>query len=206
VTETLPLASPRDAEHGRRERPRYAAALSWWSALQPYREDGSPNPQADRGALARLRRAASPADILDEEAVFDLHRRLGFGRRSAAETLPQVAVVGAVLAHVREHDRERPPARAVGRQSLGDAGLETAAMSPLRMRRLLQAREPDDVLRQMRRLVDLADRRVDVGALAELILDWLNPERGDRARSLFAYDYYAAGGPKPGTATDRPHA
>lgn len=186
---------------------RYAAALAWWSAIQPMR-NGKPNPTADRGALARLRRAVAPIDIFDEELVFDLHKRLGFGRTRVEETLPRIAVTAAVLAHVREHDTARMPARAVGWQNLADARLDTAAMSPMRMRRLLQAREADDVLRQMRRLVELADRRLDVGALAVLILDWLDPGRGERARTLFAYEYYAAGGPPPGAADtdDRPQA
>ena len=90
--------------------------------------------------------------------------------------------------------------------AFADRDLDSAAMSPLRLRRLLQAREPDDLLRQMRRLVDLAGDPLDVGALATLILDWFDEERGDRVRTLFAYDYYAAGGDPPGASPATPTA
>ena len=201
TAETLPAAS--DAADDNSAAPsRYAVALAWWKALQPYRDDGKPNPRADRGALARLRHAAAVLDALDEEVVFDLHRRLGFGRYRADITLPAVAAVAAVLAHVREHDPKRRPARAVGRETIADADLQSARMKPLRMRRLLQARTSDEVLRQMRRLVQLAGNKVDVGALADLILDWLHPVRGDAARTRFAYDYYAAGASTPQAIAD----
>jgi len=179
-------------------------ARRWWQSLQPLRPDGTPNRDADRGALARLRRAATPLDILDEEAVFDLHRRLRFGRGKSDETLVHVAIAASVLAGVREHDPERKPARAAGRERFADRDLETAALSPGRLRRLLAARDPDEVHRQMRRLVDLCGPKLDVGALAVLILDWFDEERGRRARTRFAYDYYAASGPPPGAAPPAP--
>ena len=174
--------------------PRRDRAHRWWQRLQPRNDDDSPNPNADRGSLARLRRASTPTDILDEEAVFALHRSLGYGR---SDTFVPAAVAAAVLAHVRAHVPGRTPARAVGRTSFADRDLESAAMSPFRLRRLLQAREPDDVLRQMRRLVEIADRKLDVGALATLILDWFDERRADRVRTLFAFDYYDARGELP---------
>ena len=175
----------------------------WWQSLQPLRADGTSNPSADRGALARLRRAATPLDILDEEAVFDLHRRLRFGRGKSDRTLVTVAITASVLARVREHDPQRKPARAAGRERFADAELETAALSPGRLRRLLAARDPDEVHRQMRRLVDLCGPALDVGALGVLILDWFDDDRGRKARTRFAYDYYAASGSLPG-AGDNP--
>ncbi|UHC20437.1 type I-E CRISPR-associated protein Cse2/CasB (plasmid) [Methylobacterium currus] len=169
--------------------------------MQPLLPDGRPNLHADRGALARLRRASTPLDALDEAAVFALHRALGYGQARAEETLPLVAVAAAVLAHVRDHDPTAKPARAVGRASLADHTFETAALSPLRLKRLLQAREPEDLLRQMRRLVALARGRLDVGALAVLILDWGEEVRGPLLRSRFAYDYHAGAGDPPGFTT-----
>jgi len=171
-------------------------ARTWWRALQPYRDDGTANPTGDRAALARLRRMAEPRDALLEEAVVDLHRRLGFGRGRAQNTLPMVAVTAMVLAHVRQ-DGKRSPAQAVGRASFDDKEFETAAMKPLRFRRLLGAREPAEIAREMRRLVQLADGELDVGALAAAILDWPDPERGDRIRTRWAYDYLAAGAAAP---------
>lgn len=201
TAEILPTATDAADDHSARPS-RYAAALAWWKAFQPNRDDGKPNPRADRGALARLRHASAVLDALDEEVVFDLHRRLGFGRSRVDLTLPPVAVVAATLAHIRKHIANRSPARAVGRETLADTNLQSAKMKPLRMQRLLQARSPDDVLRQMRRLVHLAGSELDVGALAVLVLDWLHPERGDTARTRFAYDYYAAGASTPQAIAD----
>ncbi|ACL60257.1 type I-E CRISPR-associated protein Cse2/CasB [Methylobacterium nodulans] len=192
-------AGPSAADHDRRR-----AVRRWWQNLQPLRSDGTANPNADRAALARLRRASSVLDILDEAVVFSLHRALGYGRARAAETLVPVAVTAAVLAHVRAHDPAAKPARVVGRASLADHDYETACLSPLRLKRLLQAREPDDLLRQMRRLVALADRPLDVGALALLILGWADEERGPRIRSRFAYEYHAAAGDPPGSPAPLP--
>ncbi len=181
---------------------RWSKAVRWWRRLQPIIDD-KPNPLADRGALARLRRASTPLDVLDEEAVFDLHRTLGYGRGNADKTLVPVAIAASVLARVREHEPGRTPARAAGRERFADRELETARLSPGRLRRLLAAREPDEVLRQMRRLVDLCGPALDVGALAVLILDWFDDEeRGRKARTRFAYDYYAAAGDPPGAASD----
>ena len=178
-------------------------AVGWWRRLQPLRDDERPNPTANRSALARLRRASTPFDVLDEEAVFDLHRALGYGPGRAEDTLVPVAIAASVLARVRKHDPTRKPARVAGRERFADRDLESAKLSPGRLRRLLAAREPDDVLRQMRRFVDLCGPALDVGALAVLILDWFDEERGRKARTRFAYDYYAAGGDQPG-ATPNP--
>lgn len=181
---------------------RAAVVRAWWRALQPYR-NGAANPTGDRAALARLRRVADPREALVDEVVIDLHRRLGFGRGRAEETLPMVAVAAMALAHVRESD-SRSPAQAVGRATFEDKDFETAAMKPLRFRRLLGAREPGEIAREMRRLVQLADGELDVGALAAAILDWPHPERGDAVRTRWAYDYLAAGGAAPAPESSSP--
>ncbi len=179
-------------------RPAVESHAAGGGACSPYCPTVGRNPFTDRGALARLRRAATPLDVLDEAAVFALHRSLGYGQGRAGETLLPVATAAAVLAHVRSHDPAAKPARAVGRASLADHAYETAALSPQRLKRLLQAREPDDLLRQMRRLVALAPGHLDVGALAVLVLDWNDEGRGPRLRSRFAYDYHAGAGDLPG--------
>src|SRR4051812_12746720 len=76
-------------------------ARRWWEMLQQRTKDGAPNPAGDTAALARLRRAATPADAFEEPAVFDLYKKLGFGRGDVDRRLPRVAVAAAVLAHIR---------------------------------------------------------------------------------------------------------
>lgn len=178
-----------------------AIALNWWRGLQPNKPNGDPNPTADRATLARLRRAPDPTGILGERRVLDLYGRLGYSRGQVEELLPWVAVTAMVLAHVREHDPGRNPPRAVGPKR-GDGKGETARLKPLRFRRLLLTRDPPDVARDMRRLVDLADHsKLDVGKLAGALLSWGGP-RGDNIRTLWAYDYYDAGDSAPVASFD----
>ncbi|MEH3144197.1 MAG: type I-E CRISPR-associated protein Cse2/CasB [Methylobacterium frigidaeris] len=193
---TAPSApEPRSVPRNQRALP----ARRWWQRLPPGRA-GLPEPLLfDRGSRARLRRAHGPVDILDEPVVFALHRELGFGPQEADRTLIPVAVAACVLARIRTDAPGRGLASVLGRTRDGPQAL----LSPLRLKRLLTARDPDDLLRQMRRAVDLAgDRPVDVGGLAVTVLDWLDPDAGDRARSRFAYDYYAAEHATPGRPAD----
>ena len=173
-----------------------AAARRWWRALQPYDENGKANWTGDRGALARLRRASSPADALVEPAVLDLYRRLGF-RGLSGDRLALTAVVAITLAHARTEIRQHPAA-SVGRAAFADKEFETAAMKPMRFQRLLSARLPTDLVREMRRLIQLAGNEIDVGQLAADILKWRDDEVGDQVRTRWAYEYLAAGRDAPG--------
>ncbi len=175
----------------------------WWERLPPGRNGVDPRLLFDRGALARLRRASTPLDVLDEEVVYQLHHGLGYGRRQAADTLVPVAVAACVLARVAADNPARSLATVLGPPYGSRDGEPPPLLSPLRLKRLTAARDPDDLLRQMRRAVDLADDRpVDVAGLAETILDWLHPEHGDRVRATFAFDYHAAAHRPPGRASE----
>ena len=76
------------------------SARDWWRELQPSDEHGQPR-AGDRAALARLRRAATPADAIAEEPTLMLFRRLGLQSENYPR-LPRVAVMAMVLAHIRE--------------------------------------------------------------------------------------------------------
>jgi CRISPR system Cascade subunit CasB len=172
-----------------------SVAHAWWRALQPHDDQGRPNWSGDRGALARLRRASSPADSLVEPAVLDLYRKLGF-RGLSGERLALTAVAAMTLAHARKESRQHP-AQSVGRKRFEDKEFETAAMKPMRFQCLLSVRAPDDLVRHMRRLVQLAGNEIDVGRLAADILNWRDDEAGDRTRTRWAYEYLAAGRDAP---------
>jgi CRISPR system Cascade subunit CasB len=161
---------------------------AWWRDLQPQSHEGQPK-EGDRAALARLRRCPTPADAMVEEATLALFRRLGLGRADVGR-LPRVALIAMVLAHVRADAEGEPAARAVGRASLEDA--ESAKMSALRFRRLLAAWHDEELAQQMRRLVALADGRINVGDLAASLFFW-----GEKIRQRWTFEYYAAGAAAP---------
>ena len=147
-----------------------SAAFRWWRELNP--PDGVRSGR-QRAALARLRRAAKPVEIMLEPEALKLIARLPRDR-------DRVATLIGVLAHVRETD-QRTVARAVGRDALDD---DKAVLSEGRFRRLLQARQ-DELLEPMRRLVRLAGGKVNVEDLSGSILYW-----GDRVRKRWIFDYY----------------
>ena len=101
-------------------------AGAWWRGLQPYRADGSPNPTADRAALARLRRA-DLFETMEDEATFALLRRLG-GRGPAQ--LVERGLCAGVLATIRQDDQRASAARQLGVQP----GSDKPVLSTLRFR------------------------------------------------------------------------
>jgi CRISPR system Cascade subunit CasB len=161
-------------------------ARRWWETLQNTRKDGTANPARDPAALARLRRAATPIDALEEPSVFDLYKKLGFSRVDFERRLPRVAVTAAVLAHIRTDGGDKGFRRRFA-EMLGQGG-ERRLMSELRFKRLLAATEDQDLLVTFRRAVALAGKKdIDVGDVASSLLDW-----SERRRMRWAFDYYGA--------------
>jgi CRISPR system Cascade subunit CasB len=168
-----------------------SAAWTWWNSLQPH--DGHPG---DRAALARLRRCTTPLDAAIEPATVDLFKKLGFTHPE--KDLARVAVLAAVLAHVRNKENGRL-ARALGPRR--GAKADDALLKPLRFKRLMGARGPEEVLIGFRRIVQMLGRTANVNDLAKLILAWDQDDFGDRARVRFAFDYHNAGDFAPGAET-----
>lgn len=164
-------------------------ALSWWRALQP-REFGGRMLSGDRAALARLKRASSVADVMAEPATADLFLRLGFNHHDAEREWPRAAVIAAVLAHVRKLGHKKI-AHDIGALRCGDGSM--ALITPLRLKRLLAARTPDEVLTQFRRVTAILGHSADVRDLAMQLLAWTDGERGDLTRTRFAFDYHGVG-------------
>jgi CRISPR system Cascade subunit CasB len=161
------------------------AAAGWWRELQP---DPTTGHSGDRATLARLRRCATPAELMLEPATIVLFRRC---KADAAYDLPPVALVAGVLAHVRADDRAQSVARRVGPEAPEKP--ETALLKPLRFRWLMEARSADERLIVFRRLVALADRTLNVRDLAEALLDWREerPWSEERQRR-WVFDYWNA--------------
>ena len=100
-------------------------ACEWWRDLNP--KDASPSGHR-RAALARLRRAATPIEVMQEPEALRLVARL-------PRDPERVAILAGVLAFVRETD-DRPVARAVGRGHRDDD--KTALLTGLRFLPFLQ--------------------------------------------------------------------
>ena len=156
-----------------------SVVLGWWRTHLRPAEDTS----AARALRARLRRAASAAEALSEKPVFDLTERLPWLRAQPVA----LSTLVRVLAGVEAHDG-RSLASQLGGRSGPDA---SRAMSELRFQRLLRT-APEDLAVALRRALPLADARCHVGRLGRDILNWDDPERGERARIDWCFDYFNA--------------
>lgn len=157
-------------------RDRRCVIAAWWRANLGNRDSGRA-----RALAARLRRATG-VEALAEPEVHDLARRLGLHPGDAG----RLALLATVLAEVRTEAPERLARRLGGPEP---------ALSQLRFQRLLRARD-EEFAAQLRRALPMADRRCDVGALGRDLLGWDHPERGDRIRADWCFDYFGA--PRPG--------
>lgn len=154
-------------------------ALYWWRDLQDMR-DGKVNFLADRAARARLRRATR-GDAVSDEAVIALYHRIWGGVYSTAN-MERAVRIALVLAHVRVEDNRHRFGEA-----LGDGG-ENAVLKPLRFKRLLQAEDTEDIIREFRRAVNLLGNAANVRNLAALLLNWDD----EKNRTRFAFEYFGA--------------
>lgn len=173
-------------------------ALEWWRRYCHPRE-------GDAAARALLRRARGVTDALLVPAALDLVRRLGYAPAGGGSDDGRVAAaanLARVLAHVKEHDPGRRPMQQAGWLQFpgadrgGAQAVEQPRLSEQRFRRLLQSRRGELVL-AFTRLIALLGGTVNIPALAEDFLDWDHPERGDRVRRRWAFDYWAAASAAP---------
>lgn len=169
-------------------------AAAWWRELQPKDEQGERR-IGDRAALARLRRCATVMQAASEPATLALCRRLRVGEAD----LDRVALLAAVLAQAREERFDLTVARQIGVQQDN-----TATMSDLRFRRLLQADTLDERLTGFRRLVALAARKLNVADLAAGMWHWSDEK--ERRRWIYAYhdapSFQAGSEPMPSVTED----
>ena len=147
-------------------------AAKWWSDLlseEPSRRG------ARRAALARLRRAKTPIDVMQEPEALRLIRRL-------PRDPDRAAILAGVLAFVREPD-DQPIARVIGRESFDE---DKALMSEARFRRLLQT-PGNDLMDPLRRLIRLTKGKANVCDLSSSVLYW---DWGDGVKKRWIFEYY----------------
>ena len=153
--------------------PNSAAAERWWENLTSEDSEKKNTRGSRRAALARLRRAKNPLEILQEPEALRLIERI-------PRNPDRVAILAGVLAYVREQDPQ-PVGRAIGRDGLDD---ESAIMSEARFRRLLQV-PANELLDPMRRLVHLTKGKANVEDLSFAILNW-----GESVKKRWIFRYY----------------
>jgi CRISPR system Cascade subunit CasB len=161
-------------------------AWGWWRKLNPPPDSSQPG---DRAALAMLRRAAEPREIWLIDAYQDLRQRL----RAGNDLNDRVAVLAHVLAHVRDEPKPaRTFAAALGATPEGGTPLKDHVVSPLRFKRLIEARDPVDLMREFRRAVRLLGGSANVSDLAKSVLAW-----SDQTRKHWSFAYFGAASADP---------
>ncbi len=166
--------------------------VTWWHGLQP---DPEKKQLGNRAALACLRRCTNVTEALFEPQTQALVHQCGAKKDSE---LSRLALVAAVLAHVRANKTGACMARLIGPSDTSDSA--TALCKPVRFRRLLDTETYDDCLRSFRRLVVMAGEPLDVADLARSVMMWPREDTwddlaGDQVRRQWVYNYWNAGVP-----------
>jgi CRISPR system Cascade subunit CasB len=163
-------------------------ARRWWRELNPPEDSGR---SGDRAALAMLRRATELPEIWAIGAYHALRDQLHGGK----DEDNRIAVLAHVIAHVRDEPKPRRSfARALGAPPEGNADSSDAVMSPLRFKRLIEARDAPDLMREFRRAIHLLGSTANVSDLARSILAW-----NDKTRRRWSFDYFGASFADPET-------
>jgi CRISPR system Cascade subunit CasB len=143
----------------------------WWKGLDE-----------DRAGRAELRRCGTVAEVAFTAPYHRLLRRLG--SRLAEGDARRVAAIAAVLSHVeREPEDGASAARRMGAHA-GDAG---PPVSDARFRHLLRSEDPEELMRELVRVIRQLGRIAAVDSLFKDLMRW---DEGTRMR--WARDYYEA--------------
>jgi len=151
-----------------KDSPEMQALVAWWQGLND-----------NRGDRAELRRCATLTEVAFTPAYHRL--RLSVGRFGAPYD-DGLALVAGLSARVKSDAAESTFAEqmATGRPD------GSARVSGLRFRRLLKAKENDQLFTAMGRVVDLLGSTVNLQNLAKSLYYW-----NDRTRKQWAFEYYS---------------
>lgn len=159
--------------------------FTWWAGLEEHH----------RGDRAELRRCGTPDEVLLTEAYHRARRKLADAGLNVRHNHAELATVIGLLAHVRTHAPLKM-GKSLGAQmassavkSDGEAKSESAAVSGLRFRRLLQVDSRDTLYRRLMAVVRLLNQSVDVNLLAKDAYYW-SADTDNPVRQRWAMDYY----------------
>jgi CRISPR system Cascade subunit CasB len=151
-----------------KDSPEMHALAAWWHAMNE-----------NRGDRAELRRCATLAEVAFTPAYHRL--RLAVGKFGAPHD-DGLALVAGLAARVKNDisDSVFAEQMATGKSD------GSARVSGLRFRRLLKAKESDDLFTAMGRVVALLGSSVNLQSLAKSVYFW-----NDRTRKQWAFEYYS---------------
>lgn len=151
----------------------HSSTWHWWSSLQ----------EEDRAGRAELRRCGTLAEVAFTSAYHRLLKRLG-SRLSRADER-QLAALAAVLAHI---ETEPGGAESLARTMASPKGGSTEAgarVSEARFRQVIRCTDPEELMRDLIRVVRQLDRKADVDSLSRDLNRWTEETRLKWARDYF---------------------
>jgi CRISPR system Cascade subunit CasB len=149
----------------------HSSVWRWWKSLC----------DEDRSGRAELRRCANVAEVAFTAPYHRLLRWLG--SRLGEGDARRVAVIAAVLAHIESEPIDGAPLASRMAKAKGDG--ESSAVSDARFRHLIRNEDPDEMLRELVRVVRQLDREAAVDPLFRDLMSW-----DERTRMRWARDYY----------------
>ncbi len=151
----------------------HSSIWRWWKSLS----------DEDRAGRAELRRCATVAEVAFTAPYHRLLRWLG--SRLKEGDARRVAAIAAVLAHVESEPGDGGSmAKRMGKPK-GEG--QASIVSDARFRHLVRNEDPDEMLRELVRVVRQLDREAPVEALFRDLMSW-----DERTRMRWARDYYEA--------------
>lgn len=161
------------------------ALRNWWAELE-----------VNKGDRAQLRRAQTPDDVLLTSGFSHFLRCFSDDRLTLVH-LSDLALVAAVLAHVKEDVPDENTTFAKSLAASEKVGSEKAVMSELRFQKLQKSPTPKDFFRNMCRAVKMLKGKANVVLLAQDTMLWLTEYRfgpsskpEHRLAVRWASDYY----------------
>jgi CRISPR system Cascade subunit CasB len=151
-----------------KDSPEMQALAAWWHALNE-----------NRGDRAELRRCATLAEVAFTPAYHRL--RLAVGKFGAPHA-DGLALVAGLAVRVKNDIADC----AFAEQMATGKSDGSARVSGLRFRRLLKAKESEELFTAMGRVVALLGGSVNLQSLAKSVYFW-----NDRTRKQWAFEYYS---------------
>lgn len=171
--------------------------VRWWRSMFDTKEalQAAHIPPAPTVYRAQLRRSASIEAVMLTEGFRALWLSLpeSFTEQSAEQKIECLAVIAGCLVFITEKSQWRLGSAA------GQLENEKRIVSEQRFYQLMEARNPDELLRRLRRVLQQLKGKVSVEALTKDIARWFdekNPQffrqRGHSLSMLWAMDYFQA--------------